>query len=104
MIYFNLEEYCGIKMSKDGSNKLFDIMIEFIKISKQQFELSKPYFISSKLSEQKFSKKRLYSRGIGALNEAESRFRIAIQIAIILLEWKEKLKKLKIKIEDELEK
>lgn len=91
--YFGLEEYCGVKMSKEGIDKLLNIMIEFLKISKQQIELSKPYFISSKLCEQEFSKKRLYSKGVCALNEAESRYKIAMQIAIILLEWKKKLKK-----------
>lgn len=91
--YFGLEEYCGVKMSKEGIDKLINIMIEFLKISKQQFELSKPYLISSKLCERELSKKRLYSKGMYALNEAESYFGIVMQITITIFEWKKKIKK-----------
>jgi len=94
--YYGLEEYMGIKMSENGLDKLIDIMVESLKISKLRFELTKPNLRISKLSKQDFSQKRYHSYGMVAFQEAVDSSKLAFQIAIIIFEWKEKLKKIKV--------
>jgi len=94
MIHTGLEEYCEIKMNKEGMEELIELIPEFLSISKKHISLAYPHYRLSKLLRNDDMKKYHKSIANGHLGWAETNYGIAIQIAITLFEWKEKLKRI----------
>jgi len=93
MIHYGLEEYAGIEMSKKGMEKLISLLVEFLSISRKHISLAKPHYRISKLLKNDDMKEYHKAKAKGHLGWAEINFGTAMQIVIILFEWKRKLKK-----------
>lgn len=91
MIHTDLEEYCEISMSKEGMEELVPILVEFLSISKKHISLAKPHYKLFKLLKNDDMKRRHKAIADGHLGWAETYYGTAMQIAIILFEWKKKL-------------
>lgn len=93
MVYYDLEEYAGVEMSKNGILELINLLAEFLLISRKHISLAKPHYRISKLLKDDNMKEYHHNKAQGHLSWAEINFGIVVQISITILEWKKRLKK-----------